>query len=88
MDSLHGLDFALSALFLVLAIDAYRAQPDLRTAVLALACALAALLLLPGQMLLAAYAAFTLLLLLRCGLPRRSERSRPAAGAISEGGRA
>jgi 4-azaleucine resistance transporter AzlC len=69
--SLHGLDFALSALFIVLAIDAFRAQPDLRTAVLALACALGALLLLPGQVLLAAYAAFTALLLARHGLGRR-----------------
>ena len=74
LDSLHGLDFALSALFIVLAIDAYRAQPDLRTAVLALGCALAAMVLLPGQALLAAFAAFTLLLLLRCGLDRRGER--------------
>jgi hypothetical protein len=58
----------------VLAIDAYGAQPDLRTAVLALACALAAMLLLPGQMLLVAYAAFTVLLLLRHGLGRRDGR--------------
>ncbi|MGY1661694.1 AzlC family ABC transporter permease [Geodermatophilus sp. SYSU D00705] len=74
LDSLRGLDFALSALFIVLAIDAYRARPDLRTAVLALGCALAAVLLLPGQMLLAAYAAFTLLLLLRCAVGRRGAR--------------
>lgn len=73
-DSLHGLDFALSALFIVLAIDAYRAPPDLRTAILALACAPAAMLVLPGQMLLAAYAAFTLLLLLRHGLGRGGAR--------------
>ena len=41
---------------------------------LALACALAAMLLLPGQMLLVAYAAFTVLLLLRHGLGRRDGR--------------
>ena len=87
LDSLHGLDFALSALFIVLAIDAYRAQPDLGTAVLALACALAAMLLLPGQMLLAAYAAFTLLLL-RCGLDQRGRRRHDARRAATETGRA
>jgi len=81
LDSLHGLDFALSALFIVLAIDAYRAHPDLRTAALALACALGAMLLLPGQVLLAAYAAFTLLLLLRCGLGRRGGRGAAGRGA-------
>ncbi len=76
LDALHGLDFALSALFIVLAIDAYRAQPDLRTAALALACALGALLVLPAQMLLVAYGAFTVVLLVRCGLARRGERGR------------
>ena len=55
---------------------------------LALACALAAMLLLPGQMLLAAYAAFTLLLLLRCGLDQRGRRRRDARGAVTESGRA
>jgi 4-azaleucine resistance transporter AzlC len=79
--SLHGLDFALSALFIVLAIDAYRAQPDLRTAVLALACAVGAMLLLPGQVLLAAYAAFTALLLLRHGVGRRRARRDTARSA-------
>ena len=72
LDSLHGLDFALSALFVVLAIDAYRARPDLRTALLAVTCALVALLLVPGEMLLVAYAFFTLLLVLRLALGRRA----------------
>jgi hypothetical protein len=48
------------------------------------------MLLLPGQVLLAAYAAFTLLLL-RCGLDRRGGRSaagRGAAGAGAEVARA
>ena len=39
------------------------------------------MLLLPGQVLQAAYAAFTLLLLLRCGLGRRSGRSAAGRGA-------
>ncbi|MGY5889037.1 AzlC family ABC transporter permease [Geodermatophilus arenarius] len=85
LDSLHGLDFALSALFTVLAVDAYRAQPDLRTAVVALACALGAMVLLPGQALPAAYAGFTALLLLRHGAGRRRARRptgrRPGSGA-------
>ena len=54
---------------------------------LALACALAAMLLLPGQMLLAAYAAFTLLLL-RCGLDQRGRRRHDARRAATETGRA
>ncbi len=88
LDSLRGLDFALSALFIVLALDAYRAQPDLRTAVLALGCALAAMLVLPGQMLLVAYAAFTLLLLLRHGLGRRAARRGAARPSGQAAGRA
>jgi 4-azaleucine resistance transporter AzlC len=88
LESLRGLDFALSALFIVLALDAYRAQPDLRTAVLALGCALAAMLVLPGQMLLVAYAAFTLLLLLRHGLGRRAARRGAARPSGQAAGRA
>ncbi len=59
----------------------------LRTAVLALACALGAMLLLPGQVLLAAYAAFTLLLL-RCALGRRGGRGAAGRGADAEVARA
>jgi 4-azaleucine resistance transporter AzlC len=84
--SLRGLDFALSALFLVLAIDAYRARPDLRTAVVALGCALAALVLVPGQALLAAFAAFTVVLLLRYAVGRR--RAARAQSARAETSRA
>jgi predicted branched-subunit amino acid permease len=54
-----GLDFAMTALFTVLAIDAYRARRDIPTPVLALACALIARLVFPGQLLLAAFALFT-----------------------------
>ncbi len=79
--SLHGLDFALSALFLVLAVDAYRARPDRRTAALALGCAVAAVVLLPGQVLLAAFTAFTALLLVRFAVGRRRAAGAEAAGA-------
>ncbi|WP_244189168.1 hypothetical protein [Streptomyces incarnatus] len=59
-ESVHGLDFALTALFTVLALDAVRdRRDDLPTTLLALLGALAARLLLPGSLLLAAFALFT-----------------------------
>lgn len=65
-DSVHGLDFALTALFTVLAIDAVRELGrDPATPAIALLSALAARLLLPGQMLPAAFALFTAALLAR-----------------------
>ncbi|MFE3602683.1 AzlC family ABC transporter permease [Streptomyces sp. NPDC059142] len=71
-----GLDFALTALFTVLALDALRAsRRDLPTPVLALLSAVAARLLLPGQMLLAAFVLFTAgLLARRLATVRRSRR--------------
>jgi 4-azaleucine resistance transporter AzlC len=54
LDRLQGLDFALTALFIVLAIEAFRANRDLGTAGLATLCAIAAQALFPQQMLLAA----------------------------------
>ncbi|MEU2285803.1 AzlC family ABC transporter permease [Streptomyces sp. NPDC013178] len=65
-DGVTGLDFALTALFTVLALDALRdLRGDLPTPLLALLSALAARLLFPGQMLLAAFALFTAGLLAR-----------------------
>ncbi len=65
-DSVTGLDFALTALFTVLALDALRdVRGDLPTPALALISAVAARLLFPGQMLLAAFALFTAGLLAR-----------------------
>ncbi|MFE0459652.1 AzlC family ABC transporter permease [Kitasatospora sp. NPDC058965] len=61
-----GLDFALTALFAVLALDAVRERKDdLPTPALALLCALAARLVLPGQLLLTAFTLFTAGLLAR-----------------------
>jgi 4-azaleucine resistance transporter AzlC len=61
-----GLDFALTALFAVLALDAARdLRGDPSLPVLALLSALAARLLLPSQMLPAAFALFTAALLTR-----------------------
>ncbi|MBT2211912.1 AzlC family ABC transporter permease [Actinomadura sp. NEAU-AAG7] len=69
-----GLDFAVTALFTVLALDAFRApepgRRDVAGAVLAGVCALAARLVLPGQMLLAAFALFTAALVARRALGR------------------
>ncbi|MFB7499860.1 AzlC family ABC transporter permease [Streptomyces sp. NPDC056161] len=65
-DSVTGLDFALTALFTVLALDAVRdLRGDIPTPVLALLSALAARLLFPGQVLLTAFALFTAALLAR-----------------------
>ncbi|MFD5793375.1 AzlC family ABC transporter permease [Streptomyces diastatochromogenes] len=65
-DSVTGLDFALTALFTVLALDAVRdRRGDLPTPLLALVSALAARLLFPGQLLPVAFALFTAGLLAR-----------------------
>lgn len=65
IERLSGMDFALTALFVVLAIDAYRQRPDRLTAILAAVCAVSAWVLVPGQMLVAAFAAFAVVLLVR-----------------------
>lgn len=71
-DSVTGLDFALTALFTVLAIDALRGLPgDLPTPALALLSALAARVLFPGEMLLVAFALFTAGLVARHYVTRR-----------------
>ncbi len=73
IERLHGLDFALTALFIVLALDAYRQRPDRATAVSAAVCAALAWLVAPGQMLVCAFAAFTAVLLVRLLLERRAD---------------
>jgi hypothetical protein len=62
----------MTALFTVLAIDAFRARRDIPTPALAAACALTARFLFPGQMLLAAFAVFTAGLLARHAYPRKA----------------
>ncbi|MEV0256861.1 AzlC family ABC transporter permease [Streptomyces sp. NPDC050732] len=72
-DSVRGLDFALTALFTVLAVDAVRdLRGDLPTPVLALFSALFARLVFPGELLLAAFALFTVGLLARHLVTRRT----------------
>ena len=65
LQGLEGLDFILPALFVVLAMDAYRARPDSRTLLLAVAAALLAFVLAPGSMLLIAMTLFTAALAVR-----------------------
>jgi 4-azaleucine resistance transporter AzlC len=71
LDRLQGLDFALTALFVVLAIEGYRATRDLGTAGLAVLCGVAAQALFPHQMLLAALSLFAGLLVARSALATR-----------------
>ncbi|MGN6692611.1 MAG: AzlC family ABC transporter permease [Aquihabitans sp.] len=59
LDELDGLDFALTALFVVLAIEAYRDRPDRVTGVVAVACAAVALAISREHMLPIAFAGFT-----------------------------
>ncbi len=57
-DSVVGLDFAITALFVVLSIDAYRARRSIPVTILALGCALAGVLIAPGDMLIVSMALF------------------------------
>jgi 4-azaleucine resistance transporter AzlC len=75
IDRLVGLDFALTALFIVLGIDAYRQQPDRLTAASAAGCAIVAWLVVPGQLLVCAFAAFVGVLSVRMLLQRRPDRA-------------
>ena len=76
--SLEGLDFALVALFVVLAVDACRARPDLSGALLAIGCAVLAALLAPGQMLLVAMSLFVAVLATAVRLDGAAPRRRAA----------
>ena len=73
IERLKGLDFALTALFIVLAIDAYRQRPDRLTLVIAVACAVGGWLVAPGQLLVCAFGAFTAILLVRLVIERRGD---------------
>ena len=71
---LAGLAFTLTALFVVLGMDAVRVERDVSTPVLALLCALLALAFAPGQLLLVAMSLFVVTLVVRFLLS-------PAAGS-------
>ncbi|GAB3047540.1 AzlC family ABC transporter permease [Intrasporangium mesophilum] len=85
LNDLRGLDFILTALFIVLALDAYRDRPDPVTLVLGAVAGVAAHLLAPGSMLLTAMAMFTVALAARHHLVRAGRRPRsPADGSSDE----
>jgi 4-azaleucine resistance transporter AzlC len=75
LGGLEGLDFVLTALFVVLTMDAFRARPDKTTLVLAAGSAALAQLIAPGSMLLAAMTLFSATLLVRHQLHRRTSRA-------------
>lgn len=72
LGGLRGLGFLLIALFVVLALDAWRAAPDRITLVLAVGAALLAKAIAPNQMLLVAFSLLTLGLLVRHQLHSRT----------------
>lgn len=71
MERIQGVDFALTALFVVLAIDGYRTRPDRFVAAVAAGCAVVAWLLVPSQMLVWAFLGYVVILLGRLGIARR-----------------
>jgi 4-azaleucine resistance transporter AzlC len=73
-DGVVGLDFAVTALFVVLGIDAFRARRDVPAAIVAVACALTGHLVFGEQMVLAAMGMFTAFLLGRYGIAGKVDR--------------
>ena len=65
LSHLEGMDFAMTALFTILAIDAYRAQRDNVTALLTLISGAVGIILAPGSMLLVSMGTYTALLIVR-----------------------
>ncbi|MDX6741287.1 AzlC family ABC transporter permease [Actinocorallia sp. A-T 12471] len=83
--TLHGLEFALTALFVVLALDAWRARRDMPVPLMAAGSFAVAVLATPGQALLTAMILFTACLLARYALERRKgEPSVPQEAAREE----
>jgi predicted branched-subunit amino acid permease len=68
-----GLDFALTAFFLVLGLDAYRIRRSIPIPVIALGCALSGYLVFGEGMLVAAMAMFVAFLLLRYALHQKKD---------------
>lgn len=71
---LVGLDFALTALFVVLALEAFKANKDFSLPLIAIVLGVAAAVLFPGQILLVALSAYFLVLLARFYFPRLDDR--------------
>jgi 4-azaleucine resistance transporter AzlC len=64
-DSVVGLDFAMTALFLVLGIEAFKARRDIPTPLAAVGCVLLSWILAPSQMLVVSLGLFTVVLITR-----------------------
>jgi predicted branched-subunit amino acid permease len=65
LSGVEGLDFVLTALFVILAIDVYKASRDRVALTLAVSCAVIAAAVAPGSMLLVAMSMYALALVLR-----------------------
>ena len=74
LGDVQGLGFLLTALFVVLAMDAFQDRPDLCTLASAVGSAVVALLVAPASMLLVAMSLFTASLVTRHHLTRRGRR--------------
>ena len=70
----EGFDFALTALFAVLAFEAFQASRDLSAPLIAGGLALAAAVVLPGQVIIVALVSYFLVVLLRFWAPRVDDR--------------
>ena len=70
----EGFDFALTALFAVLAFEAFQARRDLSAPLIAGGLALAAAVVPPGQVILVALVSYFLVLVLRFWAPRVDDR--------------
>ena len=75
LGGIEGLGFVLTSLFIVLTMDAFRADPDAATLTLATGCAVLAWLIASGSMLLFAMTAFSATLILRHRLHRGTRRA-------------
>ena len=73
-DRVVGLEFAMTALFLVLGVEAYKARRDMPTPLAAVGCVIVARLVTPGQMLVVSLGLFTLVLIARYLWTRRTSR--------------
>lgn len=69
------IEFALTALFVMLAIDAYKVYPNPKSAVVALALAITTMILVPDQMLLISLSAYAMLVVGRIMYSLRGQRA-------------
>jgi len=70
LSGVKGLGFVLTALFVVLVMDAYRSHADKRTVLLAVGCAVVGVLVAPTTMLLVAMSLFAVTLVARHAINR------------------